>query len=60
MNEIKIARCKGCGMWVFDTLCSTCRTIASNQKREGSAMTTLTKGMASAIEVSRGGEIGAR
>ena len=60
MNEIKIARCKGCGMWVFDTLCSTCRTLAINQKRKGSAMTTSTKGKASAIEVSRGGEIGAR
>ena len=60
MNERKIDRCNACGMWVFDTLCSTCRTLAINQKRKGSAMTTSTKGKASVIEVSRGGEIGAR
>ena len=59
MNEINIDRCKGCGMWIFDTLCLTCRTLGIHQQREGSAMATLTKGMASAIEVSRGGEIGA-
>jgi len=59
MNELKIARCKGCGMWVFDTLCSTCRTLASNQKRKEPKMATSTKGKATAIEVSRGGEIGA-
>ena len=59
MNELKIDRCKACGMWVFDTLCSTCRTMKSTPKRGVAQMANSNNGKASAIEVSNGGEIGA-
>jgi hypothetical protein len=58
MSEDKIDRC-ACGMWVFDKLCSTCRTMKSTPKRGVVQMANSNNGKASAIEVSNGGEIGA-
>ena len=59
MNELKTDHCKACGMWVYDTICSTCRIMKSTPKRGVVQMANSNNGKASAIEVSNGGEIGA-